>query len=75
MPNNKESPIEDAWIFLRRNDKVDVWGRQREGTGWEMGGEEERSFPPPGSQDRIFNTLIPGIRNFLLAFWSPPAPG
>jgi hypothetical protein len=35
--NNKEDPREDAWISLRRGNKLDTGSGWREGTVWEMG--------------------------------------
>ena len=38
-PNNKEDPREEAWIFLRRGNKIDIGNGWMEGTGWERGWE------------------------------------
>ena len=39
--NKKEGPSADAWILLKRGNKIVIRGRWREGTGWERrwGGE------------------------------------
>jgi hypothetical protein len=34
--NKKEGPSEDAWISLRRGNKIVIRGRWREGTGREV---------------------------------------
>lgn len=41
-PNKMKGPSEEAWISLRRESKIVIGGREREETGWESGGREER---------------------------------
>ena len=41
-PNTKEGPRKSGWIFLRRRNKIDIWGGWRKGTGWRGDGTERK---------------------------------